>query len=371
MGDDPGPARSLPAEPAPELPTPRWGVDLNEAEREVRSVIRAAPFGRKRPTPAARLGETVPLPRPLVRLGLFSREDNPPPTAGTHLTLPGGELHISGARPSWRDLRVVLILTALAKQESGRLTETYLPPTRLAAYTSKSKNTRNIEHARASLDRLCETKVAFALKGFGEVGTSQRPEHIIVRDPHDEDLYVLRPWLARLLERGFDREQKTAYIEQHVSWPVMCALWRAPLLLYAYLEAENWPAEGWHRDPASPHAEPVHTRELLLEDPLMSVLDLHELSPEAKRLEAVKRAMRLIRGRDWRYRSFKLYRYGPRRIPVLRVWRAPGKPVGSLIWTGAVCERCKRPDPHRACCCDRPPGQRCSQPQCPRCSERR
>ena len=113
MGDDPGPARSLPAEPAPELPTPRWGVDLNEAEREVRSVIRAAPFGRKRPTPAARLGETVPLPRPLVRLGLFSREDNPPPTAGTHLTLPGGELHISGARPSWRDLRVVLILTAL------------------------------------------------------------------------------------------------------------------------------------------------------------------------------------------------------------------------------------------------------------------
>ena len=34
----------------------------------------------------------------------------------------------------------------------------------------------------------------------------------------------------------------------------MCALWRVPLLLYAYLEAEDWPADGSHRDAASPHA---------------------------------------------------------------------------------------------------------------------
>lgn len=54
-----------------------------------------------------------------------------------------------------------------------------------------------------------------------------------------------------------DREQKTAYIEQNVSWPLMCSLWRAPLLLHAYLEAENWPADGWHRDPANPHGDPV------------------------------------------------------------------------------------------------------------------
>jgi hypothetical protein len=36
----------------------------------------------------------------------------------------------------------------------------------------------------------------------------QRPERIIVRDTHDEDLYLLRPWLARLLERGFAASRK-------------------------------------------------------------------------------------------------------------------------------------------------------------------
>jgi hypothetical protein len=57
---------------------------------------------------------------------------------------------------------------------------------------------------------------------------------------------------------------------------------------------------GWQRDPASPHDEPVHTRELLLEDPLMSVLDLQEVSPDAKRIVTVNRAMQLICDRDWR-----------------------------------------------------------------------
>ena len=104
---------------------------------------------------------------------------------------------------------------------------------------------------------------------------------------------------------------------------------------------------------------------------MMAVLDLQQLSPQAKRLDAVKRAMRLLRGRDWRYRSFKLYRYGPRNIPVLQVWRAPDKSVEPRTWTRADCERCKRTDPDRACCCDRPHDQRYDQPQCLRCSERR
>lgn len=366
MAHQPGRARELDQA----LPPPLWGIDLGEAEREVRRTLREVPFARAR-SPAITLGHTVPLLRPLVRLGLFSRADNPPPTTGLHLEVPNGQLYVAGARLSWRELRVFSVIAAVAKEHDGRLRELYLPPSRLASYTSATKNAGHVAKARASLERLCDARLSFTLTGFGQVGTPQRPERILTRDPHDDDLYHLRPWLAELLRSGLDRSQRNALVESHVAWPVLCALWRAPLLLYAYLEAENWPANGLHPDPANPHGPQVHVRELYLEAPLLRVLDLHELHPEAKRLEAVRRAMRLIVGRDWRYRGWKLQRIGAQKVPMLRVWRRPDRPSPALVWTGPVCARCKRPDPQGACCCDRPLAQRCGQRACPRCSERR
>ena len=357
--------------PEQELPA-NWGLDLNVAERDVRAAIREAPFrGKRRPKFA--LGDFVSLPRPLLRAGLFSRTDTPDPAKELHLELGAGEAWLYGARLSRRELRILAIVSTLAAEPGKRgkpLREIYLPPGRLAQHTSASDNAAQIQKARGSLARFCAARVALDIKGLGRVGVPGRPEPLMLPDPRSEDTYVLAPWLSELLRRGYS-EPKSGLLEKGISWPLLRTLNRGPLLLYAFLECENWRAEGLHLDPArrSDDAPRVLRRILELSGPLMRILDLDELAP-VKQRAALRNALAIIRGRDWRYRATKFVEVGAKqRFWHLYVWRGVEGPQLQRLYLGPLCGRCKRPDPKVMCCCDRPLPQRCQTPGCPRCAQ--
>lgn len=351
-----------------ELPPAGWGGDLDAEQREVRRTLRVVRGGR--PPPSRAVSELVSLPRFAPRSGLFAQARR---RGSGELRVSMGEVALAGTRLRWSDLRLLALITTLAEQDKGAVARSVLLPGSTAVrYMGIGKNSDAVKRARVGLGRLCEARFSLSVPGFGDVGSSARPERFVTRDPRDDDLYHLRDWFRELLILGY-RQPESGLMERKLSWPLVCALRERALGLYTYLECENW-RDKLAPDPFAGGHPRVGWRQLWLEAPMLCVFALDEAERKFQRRK-VAQSMRVICGRDWRYRGWRFTRrQSARRLGKatgvgVEVYRMPEGPTPGQRWLGALCGHCGRPDPEGVCCCR---GEdRCGGEACPRCREQR
>jgi hypothetical protein len=340
------------------------GVDVDSRRRKVELEFAKQGF-RSRKRQSVAISSDWALPRPLMRIGLFSREQpGSEYTVQTKRIVPNGWVVTAGIRLSWFDARTVAVITGQTLRNAQNRSEFVLTPTKLATHLSGERASGpDVKRARDSLDRLCDARMSFSVDGYGQVGTEHKLESLMVRDPSDPDRYQLQPWFQEMLDRGFDREDKQApYIESHIHASVPRLLKGLPVLLWFYLECENWKLDSITAvEAGQPGSFP--TRRLILEEPFLNMFELQGLG-SGKAMERIKNALRAIHVRDLRYRGFKTQTgHGGKH---LFIWRINSRFDPAVhLYEGGLCERCGLPDPERICCCAA--DARCRDPACPTC----
>lgn len=367
MSAEPLPERSE----APELPV-FWGRDLGVERRRVRHLT-AVELGPRPREKRFVMPEEVALLRPLVRMGLFSRDDKPPALWDQRFSVTNGWVKLSGSRLSWWDLKTLMVLTEKARQAGGKAESFSLSANHLADCLEPAKgspNSSDVERARLSLDRLTGARVAFEMSGVGKVGSEERCAPILSRT-EDPDRYRPAEWLLSMFADAFDHDRRQSpsrrkgLVDKKAQWAITRRLQQGPLLLHSYLEAENWSTKPKEPCPAN-SAIPARKGDLFFETPLRNVLDLGETTDTRRQIEMLRRWMKAISARDPRYASYEVVRTIDRKLPVMYVWRAE---LQSVPYLGRLCTHCRRPDPHKACCCRQE--QRCGSHSCPDCQERK
>ena len=317
------------------------------------------------PTP-----DTVPVLRLLARRALFSVSDQPGVEGVQRIKDLHGTTILVGQRLSWQDLRTLTLIFYMFRHSGGLQHPTVrLAPATLGRMLRGERSTQEaIRLFEASLRRLRQARFCLLdADGNPEIGTPDDPVSFLEADerprahPHD---YRLRGWLHERLRAGFE-DPRLGLVEFKLAWPLLRVLRRRALLLYLWLECEAVSRSGLLAHPIDrSSSERFHRARRPLCPEFLVLLGLGG-QPGYRWREELRRASRVIWARDGRYEFLDIGRDGE----WLEIWKRPGGPQPDLFWTGRLCARCQRPDPHGVCCCKLGDGKRCGDERCQRCQE--
>lgn len=348
---------------------------LQRSREQLRAeVLGTGPVPLKRVSPGR--GPAVPahvaVLRMLSRRALFSPESSDAQRQHTGQAIADmqGQVLRFGPQLTWPDLKVLLLALHLYREAGGlEHPEVQLPAYTLARLLREGKvNSAGAAQMRHSLARLTQARFCLLDRdGEPTVGTPDEPVSFLARDERPRagpDAYLLRGWLHRALVQGLN-DPKTASVEYRVPWPVVQRLRGRALLLYLFLECEDY-----RRCELLPHPElpklnlRLHHRRWPLREPMLALFGL-DGEPAWRARQRLERAARAVWARDGRYEfvDVELGRDGLS----LDVWRLPGGPQPDLLYTGRLCPHCLRADPDKRCCCQS--AEHCRHEQCRRCAE--
>jgi hypothetical protein len=358
------------------MPSRRVAASASDEDRK-RAAVRAIVVRQLRAVeeaPTARMPverpERVILPRVLVRRPFFTASKTPPPYSEPEAlqgAKPGESTWRGSVRLAYHDLRLVALICWRFRREGAERHRgaMRLPTTELARQIyGRSAGSDHYAGVERGLARLCRAEFAFHLDDGTAVGSPQNPVTILSRDPTagKPDTYQVSGWLLEILKTGID-QPRTGLIEFNLRWDLMTKFQSRPLLLWAWLECEDWGRRPPHAAPNTQSEGPAEHRHFRYRiEHLLAQLDLHRFRPPGKARERLVMATKSVGYRHSAYEVFQVTREH------LLVWRlADGHPA-TYVWTGEVCARCRRPTVDRVCCHARFAPGTCGDPLCWACN---
>ena len=247
------------------------------------------------------------VPRILVRLPLFAAQENWA-SDSSQIAAPNGQLLLRGPRPTWRDLRVLILLCTKAfRLKTPQFPVSYHELAGRRDYAS-------LTAVDASLQRLASVRFVFRLP-------EEPPQEVTLisfgRDRARRKMVRLSDWLTDQIcaPGALNAGRLQADIEQRI----LFRLRGRSMLFWLFLCCEDWrrAQEAYNPNTA---AKFVVRRRLWLHQPMLAVLALDYL-PVKEQTKALARSCQRILSVDRRYTNFELEIYSRRRPRALLVER--------------------------------------------------